>query len=90
MRIELLRAWPDRHEAIMLELAEGTCVGDALQAAGWALDADFVGLAVFGVAADAGTRLHEGDRLELLRPLRMDPKQARRLRAERARARLAR
>ena len=55
----------------------------ALDAAGWTLDAEFTALAVFGVAAAADTILHEGDRVELLRALQADPKQARRLRAER-------
>jgi putative ubiquitin-RnfH superfamily antitoxin RatB of RatAB toxin-antitoxin module len=84
IRIELVRAWPGRHEAIMVELGDGAQVSDALAVAGWTLDAEFVGLAVFGVAATAATTLHEGDRIELLRPLQLDPKQARRLRAERA------
>lgn len=84
MRVALLRAWPDRHDAATVELADGACVGDALRAAGWALEAPFVGLAVFGVPADATTRLHQGDRIELLRPLQLDPRQARRLRAQRA------
>jgi putative ubiquitin-RnfH superfamily antitoxin RatB of RatAB toxin-antitoxin module len=34
--------------------------------------------------------LHAGDRIELLRRLELDPKQARRLRAERARGKTAR
>ena len=90
MRVELLRAWPARHEAVVVELPEGACVDDALRMAGWRLDAEFVGLAVFGVAADGRTRLHPSDRVELWRPLQRDPKQARRLRAERAKARGAR
>ena len=83
MRIELLRAWPHRHESREVDACDGATVADALQAAGWALDAEFCGLAVFGVAASADTLLHEGDRVELLRALQVDPKQARRLRAER-------
>ena len=55
----------------------------ALEASGWRLDGEFVGLAVFGLAAGGDTRLHDGDRVELLRALQVDPKQARRLRAER-------
>ena len=54
-----------------------------MQAADWALDGEFTGLAVFGVAAGADTLLHEGDRVELLRVLQVDPKQARRVRAQR-------
>ncbi|HSD17238.1 MAG TPA: RnfH family protein [Thermomonas sp.] len=83
MRIELLRAWPHRHESKLVEVREGATVDEALQAAGWTFDAEFIGVAVFGVAAGTDTLLHEGDRVELLRALQLDPKQARRLRAER-------
>ena len=83
MRIELLRAWLHRHESRLVDVGDGGTVAEALQAAGWALDAEFIGLAVFGVAASADTLLHDGDRVELLRALQVDPKQARRLRAER-------
>jgi putative ubiquitin-RnfH superfamily antitoxin RatB of RatAB toxin-antitoxin module len=47
------------------------------------------GLALHGVRCDAGTRLNEGDRIELLRPLVADPKDARRVRASRAGTRKA-
>ncbi len=84
IRVELVRAWPQRHDSTTVELPAGANVGDALDAAGWVLDAEFVGLAVFGLAATKATVLHDGDRIELLRALQLDPKQARRLRAERA------
>ena len=84
MRVELVRAWSHRHELRVVELGNGARASDALHAAGWSLDAEFIGLAVFGVAADADTVLHEGDRVELLRALQVDPKQARRLRAARS------
>ena len=84
MRIELVRAWPGKFESVRLLLPEGSDVRAALDASGWALDAGFTGLAVFGVAAAGNTLLHDGDRVELLRPLQLDPKQARRLRAGRA------
>lgn len=82
MQVELVRAWPHCYEQTSVTLAEGATVGDALEAADWALDAEFVALAVYAVAATPQTRLHEGDRVELLRALRADPKQARRKRAE--------
>jgi len=82
IRIELLRAWPQRFERALIELPDGACVADALLRAGWKLDADFVALAVFGQAANGRTALHDGDRIELLRPLQIDPKQARRARAQ--------
>lgn len=84
IRVELLRAWPRRHESVTVDIADGAQVGHALEAAGWRLDAEFTGLAVFGQAATAETPLHAGDRIELLRRLELDPKQARRRRAERA------
>ncbi len=83
IRVELVKAWPQRHASTAIELADGACAGDALAAADWMLDAEFVGLAVFGQAATPATALHDGDRIELLRVLQLDPKQARRLRAER-------
>ena len=84
MQVTLVRAWKGRFEEAAVVLAAGACVDDALAAAGWALDGEFVALAVFGQAADPGTPLQAGDRVELLRALQLDPKQARRLRAERA------
>jgi putative ubiquitin-RnfH superfamily antitoxin RatB of RatAB toxin-antitoxin module len=84
IRVELIRAWPRRHESVAVDVADGAQVGVALEAAGWRLDAEFTGLAVFGQAATVHTPLHASDRVELLRRLELDPKQARRLRAERA------
>ncbi|WP_256647039.1 RnfH family protein [Thermomonas paludicola] len=83
MRVQLLRAWPKRCESVEVELAQAACVGDALAAAGWRLEDGFVALAVFGSCVGIDAELHDGDRVELLRPLRMDPKQARRQRARR-------
>ena len=83
IRVELVRAWPHRHDSVAVDVADGASVADALEAAGWRLDAEFMGLAVFGQAATMETPLHDDDRIELLRALQVDPKQARRLRAER-------
>lgn len=82
MRVQLVRAWPGRCETTEVEVPEGACVGDALRATRWRCEPPFVGMAIFGQRADASTRLHEGDRVELLRPLQLDPKEARRRRAE--------
>ena len=87
IRVELIRAWPRRLESAKVALAEGAQVADALSAAQWALDADFIALAVFGQVATMATPLRDGDRIEFLRGLQLDPKQARRLRAERAKNR---
>src|SRR5690606_11777277 len=69
MRVQLLRAWPNRCETVDVEVDAGARVGDALDMAGWRLDGEFVGLAVFGISASPDATLHPGDRIELLRPL---------------------
>jgi len=89
IRVMLMRAWPGRHDSTDVDLENGATIADALAIAGWALDGEHVGLAVFGRAAAPDTCLLDGDRVELLRRLERDPKQARRLRAERAKAGVA-
>lgn len=80
MKVEVIRAWPRRHQAVMVDLPEAATVADALVASG--LDLSGIdGYAVHGERAAAGDSLREGDRVELLRPLQIDPKQARRRRA---------
>ena len=81
IRVQVVIAWPHRFELRTLELGEGATVGEAVRLAGLGHEAEVAGCAVFGVAADAGTWLHDGDRVELLRPLQADPKEARRRRA---------
>jgi len=83
MQVTLIRAWPGRFEEVAVQLPAGSCVGDALDASGWNDQSSEV--AVFGVRATRGTALNDGDRIELLRPLLADPKQARRTRADASR-----
>jgi uncharacterized protein len=82
MRVEVLMAWPERFESVQVDLPDGSQVADALDATGMRHVDGVVGYAVFGVVATAATMLQEGDRVELLRPLQADPKDARRRRAE--------
>lgn len=81
IEVELVRAWPRRHEAVRVSLPDGARVVDALAAAGWSGDAEIVAFAIFGQRVDTATLLRGGDRVELLRPLVADPKDARRRRA---------
>lgn len=80
IRVDVIRAWPRRHEAVHLELPDEATVADALAASGFGRDG-VAAVAVFGERVEAGHRLRDGDRLELLRPLAIDPKDARRRRA---------
>lgn len=84
MKIELVMAWPRRHQAVSVELPESATLQHALEKAGWAQLENVDGYAIFGVNAEASTVLREGDRIELLRPLQIDPKDARRRRASKA------
>jgi uncharacterized protein len=92
--VEVVHAWPDRCWSRQVALPQGACVGDALDAvaadlAGEGLALSDLGLAIFGRLAARATILREGDRVELLRPLLMDPRQARDARAAAARKRAA-
>ncbi|WP_460457649.1 RnfH family protein [Arenimonas alkanexedens] len=84
MRVEVVYALPDRCWRVELMLPAGARVADALaavavQVPGWTRDDSM--LAIYGRTATPNSRLHDGDRVELLRPLLADPKQARRERA---------
>jgi putative ubiquitin-RnfH superfamily antitoxin RatB of RatAB toxin-antitoxin module len=79
MRVEVVRAWPRRHDSRRLDLPAGATVADALAACGVEREP----VAVFGERAKPDRVLVEGDRVELLRPLMADPKETRRRRARR-------
>lgn len=82
LRVDVVRAMPDRQEAVTVELAEGATVGDAIRASGFA-PAGPVQAGRFGVPAGLDQPLRPGDRVELYRPLPVDPKEARRRRVRR-------
>jgi uncharacterized protein len=82
VKVELLRAWPRRFERTELQLPDGATVREAVVGAGWGDDPDAVAYAVFGQRVDGDAVLRDGDRIELLRPLLADPKEARRQRVE--------
>ena len=85
MKVEVVMAWPRRFESRWLELVDGATVGDALERCGLRLD-EVVALAVHGLRVERDAVLCDGDRVELLRPLQADPKEARRRRAARPKA----
>lgn len=60
-----------------LQLPAPATVADALQAAGLAWQ-EGQACGIWGRVCDAATLLHSGDRVELYRPLTVDPKVARR------------
>ncbi|MDN5781447.1 MAG: RnfH family protein [Luteimonas sp.] len=80
LRVQVIRGWPRRSEAVTLELPAGAKVEDAAVASGFGMEG-ISGYAVHGERATATALLRDGDRVELLRPLQADPKEARRRRA---------
>ena len=77
---------------LSLDLPETATVRDAIRASGLAerfpdIDIDAATLGVWGRACVQEKRLQEGDRVEVYRPLTMDPNEARRLRARQTRQR---
>ena len=85
LRVEVVYALAGAQKVVVLELAVGANAGDALAASG--LAAGDMRLGIGGREAPAGQELQDGDRVELLRPLALDPKEARRRRARRSRKR---
>lgn len=84
IQVEVIYALPDRYWSIRLNLPENCPVGIAVQKARaqWPEVAiDEHRLAIFSRPVTVESVLRDGDRLEILRPLIADPKQARRARA---------
>lgn len=77
LRVQLVVALPRCERIFALELPDGATVQDALAKAG--LEARSAG--IFGETVPLETRLADGDRVEIYRPLKIDPKEARRRRA---------
>ena len=93
IRIEVVYAAPDGNDVTELELPAGSTVQEAVKAAGVAArhaGIDLSRLGIFGRRVAAGARLADGDRVEIYRPLALDPKEARRARAGRSGKRSAR
>ena len=87
MRVTLAVALPERQEVIELELPAGATIADAITAARLAdrfpqLDAAAMRTGIWSRAAALQTPLREGDRVELYRALKADPKDMRRNRAK--------
>ena len=82
IRVEVVAAWPHRCERKTVELPAGAHLEDAIAAAGFIPMEDVAGVAVFGQRVTMHHLLADGDRVELLRGLKVEPKAARRARAQ--------
>lgn len=88
MRIEVAYAQSDTQWLVELSLPNGATVAEALTLVASmprfdTLNLEFASIGVYGVVvADRRQRLNEGDRVEIYRPLVVDPMTARRRRAD--------
>lgn len=91
IRVEVVYALPERCWRVALQLRGDATVSAAIAAArrADALPPEAFALtafAVYGHPVKSETPLRDGDRIELLRPLRADPMEARRRRARKTAA----
>jgi putative ubiquitin-RnfH superfamily antitoxin RatB of RatAB toxin-antitoxin module len=83
IKVEVVFALPERQVLAEVLIAAGATVADAIEASG--IEAQFPGVAldrleagVWGRVVSRDTTLRSGDRVEIYRPLAIDPKEARR------------
>ena len=86
LEIEIVYGLADRQVLKSMTVAEGTTVREAALKSGLEvefpeLDLQQAPLGIFGKAVKDETVLCDGDRIEIYRPLLIDPKEARRKRA---------
>ncbi|NLQ17402.1 RnfH family protein [Marinomonas sp. M1K-6] len=89
MRVEVAYALPEKQKIIALEVEEGCTVREAVRRSNInvffpEVDLEAVKVGIFGKAVRNAEEqvLKEGERVELYRELKVDPKQARANRAE--------
>src|SRR5579864_7016453 len=85
IKIEVVYAEPQRQILRKVKIAANSTVDEAILASGILADLPVglapAGIGIFGRIVAPATRLREGDRIELYRPLKTDPKESRRRRA---------
>lgn len=89
MLVEVAYARPDKQKIVEVDVPEGATAIEAVKLSGITdifpeIDADAIDMGVFGkvIKDPVAHQLREGDRIELYRPLKIDPKQARLNRAK--------
>ena len=91
--VEIAYALPEKQAIVPVLVAEGTTALEAARESGIAEQfedleiSDDLKLGIFGKAVSPGQVLRAGDRVEIYRPLKADPKEVRKARAAAARER---
>ncbi len=84
--VEVVFAEPDKQRLIELEVEEGATVAEVLDASGiysrfCNANLSELPVGIWGTVVKRDAAVRDGDRVEIYRPLEMDPREARRLRA---------
>ena len=84
MQVEVAFALPERQFLETIEVDDDAVVDDAIRASGVSeqfpgVDFDEMQAGIWGKPVERSHALREGDRVEIYRPLEMDPREARRL-----------
>ena len=90
LSVEVVYALPSGEDAVTLRLAPGATAEDAVRASGVLerhpeIDLGRQKIGIYGRVVKAEAALCDGDRVEVYRPLALEPKEARRRRAFRRR-----
>jgi putative ubiquitin-RnfH superfamily antitoxin RatB of RatAB toxin-antitoxin module len=88
--VEVVYAMPDEQTVIAVELPDGATVAQALAASGIfarhpRIDSAECAVGIWGRVVERARVLRDRDRIEIYRPLVVDPKQLRRVRAQKQR-----
>ncbi len=88
LSIEVAYAKPEEQVILTLQVSTGTTLGEAIRQSGILqrfpeIDLQQQAIGVFSQPRKLTDGVEEGDRIEIYRPLLIDPKEARRLKAKR-------
>ncbi|MCO7227402.1 RnfH family protein [Pleionea sp. CnH1-48] len=91
MKVEVAYALPQKQKLITVDVAEGATAREAIELSGILplfpeIDLASSKIGVFSRVVTLDHPLREGDRVEIYRPLLIDPKEVRRRKAEEKRA----
>ncbi len=89
MKIVIVYALPDRQAVREMDVGEGTTLAAAVELSGLLAEFPEINLGmnpmgIYGRVIAKDAVLRDGDRIEIYRPLRVEPKEARRKRQQKA------
>lgn len=90
LRVEIAYATPEQQTLLVIDVAPGTTVGEAITASAITarhpeIDLATLDVGIFSQRCGLDALVEDGDRVELYRPLQIDPMERRRRRAQNTR-----